>query len=44
MKLYKRLSRYLDPYLGRLSVATVCMGGVAALNAPGPHTAMQTPG
>src|SRR6266850_4801249 len=33
MKLYKRLSRYLDPYLGRLSVATVCMGGVAALNA-----------
>jgi ATP-binding cassette, subfamily B, bacterial MsbA len=33
MKFYKRLTRYLDPYLGRLSVATVCMGGVAALNA-----------
>ena len=33
MKLYKRLSRYLDPYLGYLSVAAVCMGGVAGLNA-----------
>ena len=33
MKLYKRLARYLDPYLGRLMVATVCMGGVAGLNA-----------
>src|ERR1700684_832831 len=33
MKLYKRLARYLDPYLGLLMVATVCMGGVAALNA-----------
>jgi len=33
MKLYKRLARYLDPYLGRLTMATVCMGGVAALNA-----------
>lgn len=33
MKLYKRLSRYLDPYLGRLSAATVCMGAVAGLNA-----------
>ena len=33
MKLYKRLTRYLDPYVGRLSVATICMGAVAALNA-----------
>ena len=33
MKLYKRLARYLDPYLGRLTVATLCMGGVAGLNA-----------
>jgi len=33
MKLYKRLSRYLDPYLGRLIVATLCMGGVAGLGA-----------
>ena len=33
MKLYKRLSRYLDPYLGRLSMAAVCMGAVAGLNA-----------
>jgi len=33
MKLYKRLSRYLDPYLGRLTIATLCMGGVAGLNA-----------
>ena len=29
MKLYNRLSRYLDPYLGRLSLATACMGAVA---------------
>ncbi len=33
MKLYKRLSRSLDPYLGRLMVATLCMGAVAGLNA-----------
>jgi subfamily B ATP-binding cassette protein MsbA len=33
MKLYKRLSRYLDPYLGRLTFAMLCMGGVAGLNA-----------
>src|ERR1700679_524183 len=33
MNLYKRLARYLDPYLGRLTVATVCMGAVAGLNA-----------
>ncbi len=33
MKLYKRLSVYLEPYMGRLIVATVCMGYVAALNA-----------
>ena len=36
MKLYKRLSRYLDPYLGRLIVATLCMGGVAGLGCT-PH-------
>jgi hypothetical protein len=33
MKLYRRLSRYLDPYLGWLMVAILCMGGVAALGA-----------
>ncbi len=33
MKLYKRLSVYLEPYLGRLIVATLCMGAVAGLNA-----------
>ena len=33
MTLYKRLSRYLDPYIGRLALATLCMGLVAALNA-----------
>ncbi len=33
MRLYKRLARYLDPYLGWLSVATISMGGVAGLNA-----------
>jgi len=33
MKLYKRLARYLDPYVGRLAVAMLCMGGVAGLNA-----------
>ncbi len=33
MKLYKRLSVYLEPYLGRLVVATLCMGAVAGLNA-----------
>ena len=33
MNLYKRLTRYLDPYLGRLIIATLCMGAVAALNA-----------
>ena len=33
MKLFKRLSLYLQPYLGRLVVAAVCMGMVAALNA-----------
>jgi subfamily B ATP-binding cassette protein MsbA len=33
MKLYKRLSKYLEPYLGKLVIATLCMGGVAGLNA-----------
>lgn len=33
MKLFKRLSQYLTPYTGKLSVAIVCMGAVAALNA-----------
>src|ERR1035437_6234852 len=33
MKLYKRLARYLGPYLGRFTAATVCMGAVAGLNA-----------
>jgi ATP-binding cassette, subfamily B, bacterial MsbA len=33
MKLYKRLSIYLEPYMGRLIVATLCMGMVAGLNA-----------
>ncbi len=33
MKLYKRLAIYLDPYTGRLLVATLCMGMVAGLNA-----------
>ncbi len=33
MKLYRRLILYLRPYVGRLVVATLCMGGVAGLNA-----------
>jgi subfamily B ATP-binding cassette protein MsbA len=33
MKLYKRLASYLQPYVGKLTLATVCMGGVAGLNA-----------
>src|ERR1700690_386312 len=33
MKLYKRLSIYLQPYIGKLLIASVCMGMVAALNA-----------
>ncbi len=33
MKLYKRLAVYLESYLGRLIVATLCMGAVAGLNA-----------
>ena len=33
MKLYKRLAVYLEPYLGRLVLATLCMGAVAGLNA-----------
>jgi len=33
MKLFKRLSIYLKPYLGRLVLATLCMGLVAGLNA-----------
>ncbi len=33
MKLFKRLSIYLQPYLARLMVAILCMGMVAALNA-----------
>jgi len=33
VKLYKRLSIYLEPYMGKLVIATICMGAVAALNA-----------
>ena len=33
MKLFKRLSIYLRPYLGQLWIAAGCMGLVAALNA-----------
>jgi len=33
VKLYKRLSVYLDPYLARLVIAALCMGMVAGLNA-----------
>jgi ATP-binding cassette, subfamily B, bacterial MsbA len=33
MKLYKRLGRYLKPYMRELVVATLCMGAVAGLNA-----------
>ena len=33
MKLFKRLAIYLRPYLGRLVLATLCMGLVAGLNA-----------
>lgn len=33
MKLFRRLSIYLQPYIGKLSVAILCMGLVAALNA-----------
>jgi subfamily B ATP-binding cassette protein MsbA len=33
VKFYKRLTRYLDPYLGQLLMATISMGGVAGLNA-----------
>jgi subfamily B ATP-binding cassette protein MsbA len=33
MKTYDRLARYLRPYAGKLVLATLCMGGVAALNA-----------
>ena len=33
MKLYKRISIYLQPYIGKLLIASVCMGMVAGLNA-----------
>ncbi len=33
MKLYKRLSIYLQPYIGKLVIASICMGMVAGLNA-----------
>jgi ATP-binding cassette, subfamily B, bacterial MsbA len=33
VKTYKRLGGYLRPYLGKLIIATICMGGVAGLNA-----------
>ncbi|MFA5974770.1 MAG: ABC transporter transmembrane domain-containing protein [Elusimicrobiota bacterium] len=33
MTIYKRLLKYLRPYLNRLIVAVLCMGGVAGLNA-----------
>ena len=33
VKTYRRLALYLQPYIGQIVIATVCMGGVAALNA-----------
>jgi subfamily B ATP-binding cassette protein MsbA len=33
VKLFKRLSNYLQPYLGQLVIASICMGLVAGLNA-----------